>query len=69
MKLMCPECGYEGDEEDFIYRFCPSWPDKCKGCEVDTERVRCPDCDHTGPKQIRDPRDQWDTWEEWRGER
>ena len=43
--ITCPECGYE--DEDGVMRFetfCPSYPDKCAGCEVHEDRRVCPDC-------------------------
>lgn len=43
----CPECGYTSDDpREFDYWFCPSWPDKCDGCELDEHREECPMCFH-----------------------
>lgn len=43
----CPHCGYESDDRrEFNLYFCPSWPDRCAGCEVHEDRLECPECGH-----------------------
>ena len=43
----CPSCGYGSDDrKEFASYFCPSYPDKCAGCEMHEDRMHCPECDH-----------------------
>lgn len=45
--VTCPACGYSSDNHtEFHATFCPSWPDRCAGCEVHDDRWQCPECDH-----------------------
>lgn len=46
-EFVCPECGYESDDaREWKVTFCPSYPDKCAGCEVYEGRLMCPECMH-----------------------
>jgi predicted RNA-binding Zn-ribbon protein involved in translation (DUF1610 family) len=46
-EYVCPECGYASDDRgEFVSRFCPSYPDRCAGCEVHEDRLECPECGH-----------------------
>lgn len=45
--VICPSCGYTSfDTGEFVATFCPSWPDRCSGCEIHEDRRICPQCDH-----------------------
>ena len=45
--MICPECGHEDlDGRDWEVKFCPSYPDKCRGCEIAYNWRKCPECEH-----------------------
>ena len=45
--VTCPVCGYTAEDgREWRIMFCPSWPDRCAGCEVHEHRLQCPECDH-----------------------
>jgi predicted RNA-binding Zn-ribbon protein involved in translation (DUF1610 family) len=46
-EYQCPACAYASDNRrEFNLYFCPSWPDRCAGCEVHEDRFECPECGH-----------------------
>lgn len=44
--ITCPKCKSENDDGEYEVFFCPSYPDKCGGCEIDPNRLRCIECDY-----------------------
>ena len=45
--IICPSCGYSGDDtKEWVVHFCPSYPERCAGCEIHENRLQCPECDH-----------------------
>ena len=51
-EVCCPACGYASDDtHEFVVAFCPSYPDRCAGCEIHEHRRECPECGHTWERQ------------------
>lgn len=43
--IVCPSCNYSAEpSKEWHMYFCPSWPDRCAGCEVHEDRYECPEC-------------------------